>query len=619
MPEERSDGGLPEDAVLSLPPEVLRSLEQEVAERGGPWEGSPEDEGCIGWTMFDTPQAKDGVIVALLPGAWVGQVPSRALVRIRSRGDGRQYLGIVQEGPFAEPDGLRADAPVVVTTTVRGHIFMPRYHGRMHIELIAEETAGGPVPPRFRPMPNSPVFLLDAAETGQVLRCQGELRLGHAVGYNDLTIGVPSTRKSVLPRHTGVLGTTGSGKSTTVSRLIYEAQTAGMAVIVLDVEGEYTELHRPTEEPNMVNALRLRGLEPKGVADMHLYHLVGRETTNPDYPRRTEFSLAFERLSPYTVTDILGLSEAQVHRYWQAYDTTKILLRDLGIFPGKFMDEVDREEERRALELNEFEQGYPRMTLSHLLDIATAFHHVVNKDPGDPSLRNAVFQRHLNRVMERIKSVHAENAVSWRALLARLWQLQRLGVFDHAQARSLRYEELLQPGRVSVVDLSDMESTELRNLVIADILRGVQEAQEKRYREAVQKGAPLPRALIVIEEAHEFLSNERIDRMPHLFQQVGRIAKRGRKRWLGLVFVTQHPQHLPDELFGLINNYVLHRINDAGVIGRLRRSIGGIEEGLWARLTALAPGQAIVSFTHMARALLVTVDPTPCKLRMAEE
>ena len=88
--------------------------------------------------------------------------------------------------------------------------------------------------------------------------------------------------------------------------------------------------------------------------------------------------------------------------------------------------------------------------------------------------------------------------------------------------------------------------------------------------------------------------------MPNLFQTVSRIAKRGRKRWLGLVFVTQHPQHLPDELLGLLNNYILHRINDANTISRLRRSIGGIDAGLWERVTSLAPGQAVVSFTHPA-------------------
>jgi uncharacterized protein len=124
--------------------------------------------------------------------------------------------------------------------------------------------------------------------------------------------------------------------------------------------------------------------------------------------------------------------------------------------------------------------------------------------------------------------------------------------------------------------------------------------------------------MVFIEEAHEFLSQQRIKQMGVLFQQVARIARRGRKRWLGLAFVTQLPQHLPDEALGLINNWVLHKINDANVVNRLRRSIGGIDQALWGLLPSLSPGQAIVSFTSLTRPVLVAVDPTPCRLLMVE-
>ena len=124
--------------------------------------------------------------------------------------------------------------------------------------------------------------------------------------------------------------------------------------------------------------------------------------------------------------------------------------------------------------------------------------------------------------------------------------------------------------------------------------------------------------LCIIEEAHEFLSDERIDKTPILFQQVARIAKRGRTRWLGLVFVTQLPQHLPRQVFGLINSYVLHKITDPQVVSTLKRTVGDVDEGLWARLSGLAPGQAIVSFPHMTRPLLISVDPSPAKLRLVD-
>src|SRR5205814_4330676 len=112
---------------------------------------------------------------------------------------------------------------------------------------------------------------------------------------------VPRADKSVLPRHTGIMGTTGGGKSTTVARLIAEAQANNYAVIVLDVEGEYTQIDQPTTDARMLSALRDRGLQAHGVPNTAIYHLVGRDTANPDHPDVKEFSLQFARLSPYTV------------------------------------------------------------------------------------------------------------------------------------------------------------------------------------------------------------------------------------------------------------------------------------------------------------------------------
>jgi DNA helicase HerA-like ATPase len=210
------------------------------------------------------------------------------------------------------------------------------------------------------------------------------------------------------------------------------------------------------------------------------------------------------------------------------------------------------------------------------------------------------------------------NVISWRGLLGKLWRVQRLQIFDNPKAAPLNHVSLLQPGCVSVIDLSDTDSPQVNNLVIADLLRGVQRQQEENFSKAEEaKKSPTP-VVVIIEEAHEFLSTQRISQMPVLFQQVAKIAKRGRKRWLGLVFVTQLPQHLPDEVLGLVNNFILHKIADGGVVDRLRKSISGIDKGQWGMLPGLAPGQALVSLTSMTRPLLVSIDPAPCKLKLVE-
>ncbi|MER3487153.1 MAG: DUF853 domain-containing protein, partial [Chloroflexota bacterium] len=151
--------------VRDLPAETLATLEQDAVRAGGPWEGRPdEEEGWVGRTMFDGPKSEDGSVTVLLPREHIHRLPSQSLVRITSYPDQREYLGIVVSGPFAEPDGIRADAPLVVTTTVRGGIFMPRYHGRVQVELLGERVDGALSPPRYRPLPNSPVYLLDEDE-----------------------------------------------------------------------------------------------------------------------------------------------------------------------------------------------------------------------------------------------------------------------------------------------------------------------------------------------------------------------------------------------------------------------------------------------------------------------
>jgi hypothetical protein len=491
---------------------------------------------------------------------------------------------------------------------------MPPYHGRAQVEVIGERLKeGAVVPPRRRPKPNSPVFTLGSEETAEVLRLRGNLRLGLAEGFEDLPVSVPSDSKTVFPRHLGILGTTGGGKSTTVSGLVAKAQKQGMAIVLIDTEGEYCAIHDPTEDPAMLQALDWRGLKGGGVEDTHIYHLVGREAANPEHPRLSPFSLRFSELSPYAVQEILELTEAQSERFFKAYDVTKLALEKMGVWPR------DDDERRMLMELDELETGYPEMTLAHLYDVVRDIEAVVDKKTSDPYLETSAFRTNRQTVRQIIGAADLpKNVISWRALLGKLAKIKRLKIFDSPSAPALNYAKMLQPGRVSILDLSDTDSPQINNLVIAELLRGVQEQQEESYKAAVVEGRQPTPTLILIEEAHEFLSAQRIQKMQVLFQQVARIARRGRKRWLGLVFITQLPQHLPDEVMGLINNWIMHKVGDAGVVNRLKRSIGGINEGLWHHLASLAPGQAIVSFTSFARPLQASIDPTPCKLLMVE-
>ncbi|HEX5754523.1 MAG TPA: ATP-binding protein [Archangium sp.] len=637
------------EIVRELPEEVFGAFEelQQDAHRVNETL-DPELEQAVGFTHFDSGSSQDNLVTVLMTRDDLHKLASQTLVRVKSKEDKHNYLGLVVRGPFAEPDAVSASSTIAVGVVVQGKklTYTFDYHGRAEIEILGEELDGKLVPPGRRPRPKSPVFLLDEAESERVLGMKGDLRLGMVVGYKNMEARFDPMDKSVLPRHTGIIGTTGGGKSTTVATLIHRAQQAGIATIVFDVEGEYTHVDKPTDDPAMREALRRRKQNPEGVKELHIHHLMGRDSRNPKHRNLHPFALNFSSLSPYAISEILGLSEAQQERFHKAYDVTKLLLEELGIYPRT------AEERQQVLELDELSTGYPRMTIQHLLDVVSTYIYSLSDEgkaetrsrsksssrkssssseagegaeaegaePVQPSIPPlySEFKNHFGRVMGRVMAHASRNEISWKALASKLHSLRRLKLFDVGSAPGVDYGSMLTPGRVSVIDLSDTDSPQLNNLVIADILRGLQEMQEARYQRASEQGQAITPVLIIIEEAHEFLSASRISQMPVLFEQVARIAKRGRKRWLGLVFVTQLPQHLPSEVLGLLNNFIIHKITDSAVISRMQKTAGTIDESLWNKVSSLAPGQALVSFSSFTRPLMVAVDPAPVKRLLVE-
>lgn len=613
--------------------DLLMGVKRDSKLAGGEFIPPPEFEGSVGVTMFDVSSSKDNLVTVVVPKNKLASLPSQTLVKIGhpNHGDKRVYQGIVVEGPFYEPDGLRSDSSIIVTTAVNGLMFMPNYHGRVMVEILKELSNDRWITPRFRPLPNSPVFSLGVEATKDALNVGGDISIGQVIGMEDIEVAFPSDTKAVLPRHLGILGTTGGGKSTTVSGLVKKLQESKVATILIDTEGEYTDIFRETEDPNMIEALKQRKLEPSGVENVKVMKLFGRDTNCSDSSRVLEFSLTFENLSPYAIVEILELNDAQEDRYIKAYEIARKLLRELRIFPT---DPKDEDQRKELIDLDELEKSYPRLRLEMMYDIvqtiAKSLDGSIRNEDGSLNvyIRTPEFFQNKEQFIKKIEAETSSKAIShpksWYKVQGALAQLLRLNIFDVKDKSSgkklvIDYAEITKPGTVTILDLSDTDSPHVNNLVIAELLRGTLEKQNEIY-EARRKGKidELRKVMVIIEEAHEFLSRERINQMPVLKQQVARIARRGRKRWLGLTFVTQLPQHLPDEMLSLINSYILHKIGDANVISRLKRSIGGVDDSLWRRLPGLAAGQAIVTTPSLSRALLVAIDPTPCKLLMVD-
>jgi DNA helicase HerA-like ATPase len=611
-----------EGAVREAPVSAAQTLAEDAANNGGAFAGDPDYQGSFGRTMFDDRASEDGTVTVVFPPEHIGDIPSQSLIRILSKPDRHEYIASVTAGPFCEPDGLPAQAPQLIVAAVRGHQTLPRHHGRLQATIIGEKTANGIIPARLRPRPFAAVHLVPSADVATILNLAGNGRLGLLNGHDDVEIKIDTKKKSILPRHTAHIGTTGGGKSTGVGRTIYELQKANSCVVVFDVEGEYTALNQENDNAEIVDVLEQRGLKPAAVDNTHVYRLYGCAARNPKHPSSKEFTLQFEQISPFAFGEIMDLSDAQNERLIQAYEIAKALLRELEIFPPKG-------QERQIIDIDEFDRGWPMMRLEDLRYLVSAIIAIADKiGEGEPPYPESQFFGRWDRVKGRIhahfsageadgeaKKAKVTHGVSWKALMARISRLQRLRIFDRGNQFAIKYDEMLQPGRVNIIDLSDVENMDVRNLAIAEMLRGILDRQQAIYDKAEDVDPLMTN--VIIEEAHEFLSARRVDKMPTLRDQLMKIAKRGRKRYLGLTFVTQSPNDLPDDVLGLVNNWVIYKIDEA-TIRRLKSYVPNSDESLWNLVRGLGPGQALVSFTHIRRPVIGAIDPSPAKLLMTE-
>jgi len=194
----------------------------------------------------------------------------------------------------------------------------------------------------------------------------------------------------------------------------------------------------------------------------------------------------------------------------------------------------------------------------------------------------------------------------YNALSAKLSWLVNSEAFDVVNLRSLDPVSMMVPGRVTIIDVS-IANDVVKNMVTADMLR-------KAFAVKVTRPDALP-TLLVIEEAHSFISRERVHTMQATLHMLRNVTRRGRKRWLSMAFVSQQPGHLPPEIFELCNTRIVHTLRSTHNLDALIATTGDVGKDLWDRCPLLGPGQAVLSSPQLARSVIVSVRPAACRRR----
>jgi hypothetical protein len=107
-------------------------------------------------------------------------------------------------------------------------------------------------------------------------------------------------------------------------------------------------------------------------------------------------------------------------------------------------------ERAELLELDEMEQGFPRMTLQHLYDVVRLCADRVAREDLDNSVRSvrtAEFRSNAEVVKRLINAENGlTNVFSWRKVQGNLARLLRLGIFDNPGSAWPDYQHMTDPG-----------------------------------------------------------------------------------------------------------------------------------------------------------------------------
>lgn len=595
-----------------------------------------ENEGAVAFVHFDPGTASSNMVEALIHHDDLTKVHRGMYVHVVSTKDGRRYSGRVTEGPFYGPDALKRDStPVQFIILHQGQgkvLSLPEYHGWMQVELLGEERNGGLYGATRRPHPASPIMPYNAELMEEMLHLRGNIRLGLLDNYDDVFVEIDGNDKGVVPRNWLTVGTIGSGKSNTNQVFVEETTSAGYAQVVIDPEGEYIFMDQPSEAPGIEDDLKAYGREPKGIKSLTVYRPPNSESKRAD---AIEFSVPFDSLPPELIVELLEMSSAQEFRFTFLYDQGIRLLRKIAAVQafkqGGSAPSDGVLKENDDLDLT---RGYPGITLNILIRMLDQELEYYSWKQAHPKKEAGAKRRQSKKAaQEQVEADADENAddaeaeeemkiycheyqlppligdqhdvSSYGALRKKLREIRMYGIFDRKDAPPLNMERLSEPGHLSVIDMSDTPGQQIVNIVIADLL-----ARMYHFKMALSEEQNAQRKVFVtIEEAHGFVSRERQDKMQQTLDQLRRIARRGRKRWLALHFVTQSPQHLPPELFELANNKIIHQTTGTENLRVVKAAAGSVNEGIWQDVPALGKGRAVIVSSQYPHPLIVRIRP----------
>lgn len=509
-----------------------------------------------------TPQVKSGLLIIEGRTHRIGQVGS--FVRI-PQGYNDLYGVISETSESSIDDNVRSDSN----------------ERRVVVELVGE-SIGEDFERGISQFPsiNDEAHLVTENDLKKIYGNQneGQVVIGKLSSSDSINVSIDLDR--LVNRHSALLGSTGSGKSTSVSSLLRSITTnpnddierPSARIILFDIHGEYAAA--------LGDISRVYSISPRDGEEELLipYWCVSPESLveflcGPNENVKNKFmDLIVEEKKVFVRTNSLLISEDKITPYTPLPFRLKKIWYDL--YHDDNVNWLEKEKVNPAYEdCGDFEVlKAPRF-----------------KPPSNTNEGRVVKggPQVIKKQLDLMRSRLLDSQYSF-FLSPGQWSPN----CENKIAADL--PELIKnwigcPPPITILDLSGMPSSRLDLLLgsVLDIL--FESAIWGRNLPEGMKEQPL---LLVLEEAHRYLSNENNGLSKEM---VRRIAKEGRKFGVGSMLVSQRPSEIDETILSQCGTLFALRINNATDRSRVKSAMSDGLSSMVDSLPILRTGEAIVT------------------------
>ena len=446
------------------------------------------------------------------------------------------------------------------------------------------------------PVPTEPVYMAGKDTLDKLFISDEKFNFpfGNLSMNKDISLKIDGD--TFFSKHIAVVGSTGSGKSCTVSKILHDVvgiesrqnlnikKQNNSHIVIFDIHDEYKaafSLHK--DQSFTMNVLNIDTLRLP-------YWLMNSEELESMFIESNEEN-SHNQVSQFKQAVILNKEKHNADINGMTYDTPVYFsVKEV----HNYIENMNREVIGRLPGEN-----LPKFTDMTLVSdrkdyyFKKIYDFVPYSQSGAAKATNGPFNGEFNRFVSRLENKLADKRLNF---LLHPTKEDGKSTYQTSDFKEIMKQFLgyLNKANVTIVDLSGIPF-EVLSITVSLISRLIFDFcfhySKLKHEQGSLNDIPV---MIVCEEAHNYVPQNENAAYKSSRKSIERIAKEGRKYGLSLMVVSQRPSEVSETIFAQCNNFVALRLTNSNDQNYVRRLFPDNSNAITDILPNLAPGECIV-------------------------